>query len=293
MDTQKIGLLIRGRRMELGLTQQELAERLHITNSAVSKWERGLSAPDISLLPEIAKELDITVAELIGVESPHEVQDEVEKSVQEALRYSEKEAARRKRIARRRIFLTAILCTLLAAGLCLGILWKNGVFDVIERVPSPDGKVTLTVYDRNIHGLAVATPAVTVRENGHREGNSVFGGCTYDGAWWSPDSTMYVIAMQHKENGRMMWLESLKTNSSSNLCAYLSMAVIQSKLNEYDPPMGEGVFPTIDYRFLQWSEDSSAMLIFYSFFGGDHIEHTGYFWYSLADGNLYGLLELQ
>ena len=291
MDTQKIGLLIRGRRTELGLTQQELAEKLHITNSAVSKWERGLSAPDIALLPRLADVLGITVTELIGGEPPQ--MDEVEKSVQEALRFSEKEAARKKRISRRRILLTAILCTLIAAGLCLGILWTNGVFDVIERVPSPDGSVTLTVYDRNIHGLAVGSPAVTVKEEGGRQGLSVYGNCIYEGAWWSPDSTKYVIAMRHTQEGHLMWLENLMTNTSSNLPAYLSMGIMESDLAKYGLPEGNGVFPEMDYRFLQWSEDSQAILIYYEFEGMDGVPHAGYFWYSLADGNIYGILELE
>ncbi|MBR5471070.1 MAG: helix-turn-helix transcriptional regulator [Oscillibacter sp.] len=43
MDNSKTGALIRARRKELNLTQKELAERLHITDRAVSKWERGVS----------------------------------------------------------------------------------------------------------------------------------------------------------------------------------------------------------------------------------------------------------
>lgn len=43
MDNGKTGAFIRALRMELGWTQRELAERLHITDRAVSKWERGVS----------------------------------------------------------------------------------------------------------------------------------------------------------------------------------------------------------------------------------------------------------
>ena len=90
-----------------------------------------------------------------------------------------------------------------------------------------------------------------------------------------------------------MWLENLMTNTSSNLPAYLSMAVMESALAKYGLPEGDGVFPNLDYRFLQWSEDSSAILIYYEFQGADRMPHSGYFWYSLADGNLYGILELE
>lgn len=47
------------------MTQQELAEKLQITDKAVSKWERGLACPDISLLPQIAQIFGITVDDLL------------------------------------------------------------------------------------------------------------------------------------------------------------------------------------------------------------------------------------
>ena len=59
MDPIKTGELIRALRMELGMTQQQLAQRLHVGDKAVSKWERGAGCPDISLLPSLAEALGI------------------------------------------------------------------------------------------------------------------------------------------------------------------------------------------------------------------------------------------
>ena len=56
MEEKQIGLFIRDRRLALGLTQQQLADKLGITDKAVSKWERGLSCPDITLLRRLAEE---------------------------------------------------------------------------------------------------------------------------------------------------------------------------------------------------------------------------------------------
>ena len=71
MDTIKIGKYIAERRKAAGLTQQELADQLSITNKAVSKWETGQGAPDIGLLTELARILDVTVDELLrGEDAP-------------------------------------------------------------------------------------------------------------------------------------------------------------------------------------------------------------------------------
>ena len=61
-----IGSKIRARRDKLGLKQNDLARRLDVTFQAVSKWERGENAPDITLLSGLARELQVTVDWLVG-----------------------------------------------------------------------------------------------------------------------------------------------------------------------------------------------------------------------------------
>ena len=53
-------------RKRLGLTQEQLAERVRVSAQAVSKWENNLSCPDISVLPELADVFDISLDELLG-----------------------------------------------------------------------------------------------------------------------------------------------------------------------------------------------------------------------------------
>lgn len=65
MDAEKIGKFISERRKAINLTQNELAKKLHITDKAVSKWERGLSLPDISVLIPLAEILDISLYDLL------------------------------------------------------------------------------------------------------------------------------------------------------------------------------------------------------------------------------------
>lgn len=68
MNNPKIGMFISEKRKSLGLTQQELAEKLQITNKAVSKWETGDGMPDVQLLSPLANELGVTVDEILNGE---------------------------------------------------------------------------------------------------------------------------------------------------------------------------------------------------------------------------------
>ena len=66
VNKERLGDFIGSERKNLGLTQRDLAARLHVTDKAVSKWERGLSYPDVTLLEPLAQELDLTVEELMA-----------------------------------------------------------------------------------------------------------------------------------------------------------------------------------------------------------------------------------
>ena len=68
MDNKKIGKLIASLRNKLGLTQQELGDKIGVGFRAVSKWERGLNLPDIGNMNELSKILGITLDELMAGE---------------------------------------------------------------------------------------------------------------------------------------------------------------------------------------------------------------------------------
>lgn len=68
MDQIKTGRLIRKLRTQLGYTQIELAEMLHVSDKAVSKWECGKGCPDISLLSELADVLGVDMQSLLSGE---------------------------------------------------------------------------------------------------------------------------------------------------------------------------------------------------------------------------------
>ena len=65
MEQLQTGALIRALRKERGMTQRELAELLHVTDRAVSKWERNLGCPDVGLLPQLAQIFGVSMAHLL------------------------------------------------------------------------------------------------------------------------------------------------------------------------------------------------------------------------------------
>lgn len=66
MDLDNVGKLIKDLRMKKGLTQEELASKINVTNKAISRWECGKGLPDTSLLEPLSKELDISISELLN-----------------------------------------------------------------------------------------------------------------------------------------------------------------------------------------------------------------------------------
>ena len=65
MDCSKVGALIKARRIEKEMTQKQLADAMNISDKTVSKWERGLGCPDVSLLPELADLLGMNIKEIL------------------------------------------------------------------------------------------------------------------------------------------------------------------------------------------------------------------------------------
>lgn len=69
MDLVKIGKYIAGKRKDLGMTQKQLAEKLGMSDKSVSKWERGVCLPDVSVYPELCQILGISINEFLAGEN--------------------------------------------------------------------------------------------------------------------------------------------------------------------------------------------------------------------------------
>ena len=78
MNAKKVGSFIKEQRQELGLSQKELAEKLYITDKAVSKWETGRGLPDISSLEPLSNALNVSVSEILNGEKSQNNESEID-----------------------------------------------------------------------------------------------------------------------------------------------------------------------------------------------------------------------
>lgn len=119
MDKEKFGEFICYLRKEKGMTQKGLGDKLHLTNKAISKWERGLSLPDICIIEEIAKNLDISVLELLNGEKNSESDisnEKANKIIEDTVKHSGETI---KRLKRKVTILIGIIIGLLPVALTI------------------------------------------------------------------------------------------------------------------------------------------------------------------------------
>ena len=149
IDNQKFGVFLRQLRMEHGMTQKDLAERLFVSDKAVSKWERGLSLPDIVLLRPIADTLDVTVTELLAGEYIREDQSlsisDVEPIVRKSLNLTAQEQVEHS--GRRRRWKGAFLAACFCAVAELAVLF------LALKVPPEDTTLILPPLLAFIFGI--------------------------------------------------------------------------------------------------------------------------------------------
>ena len=139
MDQIKIGKFVAERRKDVNLTQAQLAEKLNITDRAVSKWERGKSMPDSSVMLELCDILKITVNDLLNGEvvTVDNYSKELENKLIEMVKHKE-EADRR--LLKMEIVLGIVAVLPLAAAAVIASIvpmeeWKGGLLVGFSLLP--------------------------------------------------------------------------------------------------------------------------------------------------------------
>lgn len=90
MDFKKTGLFISSIRKEKAMTQKELAEKLSVTDKAISRWETGKGFPDVSMLKNLSEVLGVSITEIVNGEktTPENVEEKSDNAIVAALSYS-------------------------------------------------------------------------------------------------------------------------------------------------------------------------------------------------------------
>ncbi len=111
MNQSKCGKFIAKLRKEKNMTQEQLAEKMGVSINAVSKWERGLNFPDVSLYKKLCKELDISIEELINGEK-----DNSEEAKEKAIIFTIKEKEKLRKNTKKILVLFSLILIIIIIG---------------------------------------------------------------------------------------------------------------------------------------------------------------------------------
>ncbi|MBD5087185.1 MAG: helix-turn-helix domain-containing protein [Clostridiales bacterium] len=117
MNQIKVGQLITKKRKEKNLTQEQLAERLNVSNKTISKWECGKCMPDYSLIEPLCKALDISISELLDGEEREKDTSATENEQIIKLIKDVEQLKKEKSIPK--LYVSAIILVVIGIALCL------------------------------------------------------------------------------------------------------------------------------------------------------------------------------
>lgn len=209
MDREMLGRFIAQRRKERNLTQRELAEALHVTDKAVSKWERGAGCPDISLLEPLAEALELSVDQLLTYQTaPEEPEAAAEPVTSPAVQAVLDLTLAERRVRRMRCWIVALAVPL--ALIVLTVLYillrdaqMNGRLFINESSTSPDGIITVVTYTSSfgVQTVKVKEPYIPLRDKDGQILSSTksmgYANTKITGLYWSPDSAYLAFGQKY------------------------------------------------------------------------------------------------
>lgn len=311
MDKEIFGGFIAALRKEAKLTQQQVADALHVTDRAVSKWERGLNYPDVTLMEPLASVLGVSLEELLTCRRKQPAAPEPElPALRSVLTITQEE----KRIrTRRRRTLTWLS---LAAALVLTVLatmQHNGKLHFEQRTTSPDGSTTFSVYRNRLlngelyiktdHPISFEGAACPYCGRGmpHRTDRQEleWGLTSVDSLSWSADGR-YLLIQGAGSNGKsvelVLW-DFMKYGKDSPVHSKGITLDILQQLSGYDvyqrylndtfsPPdlepepmlpalPGNGWIPVVTLSDVHWAEGVHEIAMAYAYDGTDGLHRSG------------------
>lgn len=209
MDREMLGRFIAQRRKERNMTQRELAEKLHVTDKAVSKWERGAGCPDISLLEPLAEALELSVDQLLTYQTaPTEPEAAAEPVTSQAVQAVLDLTLAERRVRRMRCWIVALAVPL--ALIVLTVLYillrdaqMNGRLFINESSTSPDGIITVVTYTSSfgVQTVKVKEPYIPLRDKDGQILSSTksmgYANTKITGLYWSSDSAYLAFGQKY------------------------------------------------------------------------------------------------
>lgn len=131
MDPMKTGIIISDARKKLKMTQKDLADKLFVSDKAVSKWERGLCFPDISVLIPLTEILNISLYDLLRGEKVNK--KEVEETIKNTINYSNSEIKRKKK---KYIIICSIIISIIVLVSIVSLIFiskNNDIGAIVDR----------------------------------------------------------------------------------------------------------------------------------------------------------------
>ncbi|MBO7319325.1 MAG: helix-turn-helix transcriptional regulator [Clostridia bacterium] len=179
MDQIQIGRFIANLRKEHNMTQLNLAERLGVTDRAISKWENGRGLPDVSLMKPLCEILGITVTELLNGErtSEGESVNTVEETVLDVLTDRENQVKDNKRLKKRLRIAAKLFCFII--GLILANMIFNGLigegYSVYTALQTQKAKIVISLIEKEKYEEAVRFIGFSGRDKEKAKENWVAG----------------------------------------------------------------------------------------------------------------------
>ena len=142
MDQVKIGKFIKQKRKEKKITQSELAEKLNVTDRAISKWENGICMPDSGIIAELCKILNITINDLFSGEvvDMKDSEKKLEKNLLELIKLKEQKD---KQLLSLEIFIGILVSIILFV--CVFVASFANIKDIYRLVLKPKELPSLSV----------------------------------------------------------------------------------------------------------------------------------------------------
>ncbi len=177
-----------------------------------------------------------------------------------------------------------IVLTLTALAVLTAFLWSKGVFYIIERQTSPNGKVTTTVYSRDVSDAFPTNTGITFEDSGEFRGTHVYENTEYVDMWWSPCSN-YIVKSLICDGEPYLILDSFTKNTSSNLGAYINMNL--SPREKFSELMTEQEhWDTLAFDFVEWQDHEGHMTASFRFTDFTGKEQKGTLDYNVQSGTV-------